>query len=107
MYRTDANEAGSPCRAFEALQSSSRCVGLVAFKGGRAIAHLGAAAADAVPGGAQQGELVAAAVATERGNYLANLILYPGAAPPPLPPSRARVPPHYACHFLLAVSHRQ
>mmetsp|Transcript_8330 Transcript_8330/g.24940 ORF Transcript_8330/g.24940 Transcript_8330/m.24940 type:complete len:176 (-) Transcript_8330:5211-5738(-) len=72
-------EAAAEIRwAYEALTSSSRCVALVAFRGGRCVAHLGAAAIDALPGSAQQGELVAAAASTKRGNYLANLTLYPG-----------------------------
>ena len=66
-------------RAWRALASSSRCCGLVAFWDGAPVAQLGAAADSVAGGGAVLGELVRGVVASGRGNYLANLTLYPGA----------------------------
>lgn len=64
--------------AFDALSSSSRCIALVIFRGGRCIAHLGVGAEEAHPGAAVPGKLATAAIASQKGNYLANLTLYPG-----------------------------
>jgi len=50
----------------------------VLFWDGAAIAQLGAAASGLAEGDARPGELVKNAVALQRGNYLANLTLYPG-----------------------------
>jgi len=52
----------------------------VAIYAGRNVYHRGAAAADARPGAARAGETCAAAMRSGTGNYLANLVLYPGRA---------------------------
>jgi hypothetical protein len=46
---------------------------------GRAVLHAGAIKAGVKPSSAVAGEVCKAAMSSGRGNYLANLILYPGA----------------------------
>jgi hypothetical protein len=48
---------------------------------GRNIAHFGLARPGHALGTAKAGDVAAKAMASEKGNYLANLILYPGGWP--------------------------
>ena len=57
----------------------------MAFHRGRCVMHAGAAAAGVPPGSAAPGPICERALETGTGNYLANLVLYPGARTP-LPP---------------------
>lgn len=62
----------------------------MAFHRGRCVMHAGAAARGVPPRSAAPGPICARALETGNGNYLANLVLYPGAHTPPLhglPPS--------------------
>lgn len=63
---------------WQALSGSTRCCGLVLFWDGAAIAQLGVAAPGLAEGDARPGELVKSAETLQRGNYLANVTLYPG-----------------------------
>ncbi len=67
------------CRLWRALRFATRCRGVVAFHKGRCIMHCGMAAPGTVPGSATVGPIGAAAMKSGSGNYLANLILFPGA----------------------------
>lgn len=48
-------------------------------KRGRNIAHFGLARPGTPPGGARAGGVASEAMRSGKGNYLANLVLYPGA----------------------------
>ncbi|BDA41806.1 Protein COFACTOR ASSEMBLY OF COMPLEX C SUBUNIT B CCB4, chloplastic [Coccomyxa sp. Obi] len=63
---------------WRALRFATRCRGVVAFHKGRCIMHCGMAAPGTVPGSATVGPIGAAAMKSGSGNYLANLILFPG-----------------------------
>ena len=71
-------------RAWDALRTATRCRALVAFHRGRCVMHAGAAAAGMLPGSAAPGPICERALETGNGNYLANLVLYPGAHTPSL-----------------------
>ncbi|KIY99022.1 hypothetical protein MNEG_8940 [Monoraphidium neglectum] len=64
--------------AWEALSSTARVTSLVVIYQGRNVAHLGLARPGHAAGAAKAGEVAAKAMASGKGNYLANLILYPG-----------------------------
>ena len=66
------------CRAWGALGNCTRCSSLVVFLGGRCVCLLGAAATREAAQKAAPGAICKQAVASGRGNYLANLVLYPG-----------------------------
>ena len=69
--------------AWAALRGASRCRALVLFLDGRRVAHLGCAAPGAAEalGGAETfapGTICERAMLSGEGNYLANLVLFPG-----------------------------
>uniref|UniRef100_A0A7R9VDZ5 Cofactor assembly of complex C subunit B n=1 Tax=Chlamydomonas euryale TaxID=1486919 RepID=A0A7R9VDZ5_9CHLO len=64
--------------AWEALRGATRVRSLVLLYDGRNIFHAGVIAPGVRPGGAAGGQICSDAIATGRGNYLANLVLYPG-----------------------------
>ncbi|KAI8475323.1 MAG: CGLD23 protein required for cyt b6 assembly [Monoraphidium minutum] len=64
--------------AWEALSSTARVTSLVVIYQGRNVAHFGLARPGHALGSARLGDVASKAMADEKGNYLANLILYPG-----------------------------
>lgn len=75
----------APCRAWQALASSTRARSLVAFHKGRCVALLGVVTEGCTPDATTPGPICQQAVESKRGNYLANLVLFPGAgAEPPV-----------------------
>jgi hypothetical protein len=64
---------------WRAISGAARATALVAFYDGRNVAHFGLARKGHAPGAAAAGDVVRACVSEGRGNYLANLVLYPGA----------------------------
>ncbi|KAK9909222.1 hypothetical protein WJX75_009014 [Coccomyxa subellipsoidea] len=63
---------------WRALRLATRCRGVVVIHKGRCVMHYGMAAPGTVPGRATVGPIGAAAMKSGSGNYLANLILFPG-----------------------------
>lgn len=67
------------CRVWAALQSTTRTMGLVIIWKKTCLCHMGTSkAADYVPGQATAGPICEKAIASGMGNYLPNLVLYPG-----------------------------
>ncbi len=64
--------------ARDAMFSSTRCKSLVLIYKGRNLFHYGAILRGCKPGTAAPGEICKQAMENGQGNYLANLILYPG-----------------------------
>ncbi|KAK9819684.1 hypothetical protein WJX72_001075 [[Myrmecia] bisecta] len=64
--------------AWEALDACTRCVALVVIYQGRCILHQGFAARNASPADVKMGPICAKAIKSGTGNYLANLVFYPG-----------------------------
>lgn len=67
------------CRAWRALESGMRCRALVVFIKGVCVFHHGAAKSAVDAGKSATGPICRKAMEEEKGNYLANLGLYPGA----------------------------
>jgi hypothetical protein len=67
-----------PCRAWQALSSATRARSLVLFHRGRCIAQLGVAPEEFAAGLAAPGPMCQEAMQSGRGNYMANLALFPG-----------------------------
>lgn len=65
-------------RAWTSLEAATRCKSLVVFKQGVCIFHRGMANEEADPAKSSLGPICQKAVEDEKGNYLANLGLYPG-----------------------------
>lgn len=64
--------------AWDALSSTSRVTSLVVIYQGCNVFHYGLARPGHTPGGAKAGDVATKAMTSEKGNYLANLVLYPG-----------------------------
>eukprot|EP00878_Enallax_costatus_P009874 GHUV01010311.1.p1 GENE.GHUV01010311.1~~GHUV01010311.1.p1 ORF type:complete len:311 (+),score=99.09 GHUV01010311.1:286-1218(+) len=64
--------------AWESLQATSRATSMVVMYQGRSLFHAGMARAGYQLGTATAGEVAQKAMETGKGNYLANLVLYPG-----------------------------
>ncbi|KAL4421741.1 hypothetical protein ABPG77_002357 [Micractinium sp. CCAP 211/92] len=64
--------------AWDALRTTSRARCLVLFHRGRCLMHLGVAPAGQAPGAAAPGPICQQAMKSGTGNYLANLVLFPG-----------------------------
>ena len=65
-------------RVWSALQAASRCRALVLFLGAKCMLHFGAANTGCAGGSAVMGPICRKVLEAGRGNYLANLALYPG-----------------------------
>ncbi len=65
-------------RAWDALRTTSRARCLVLFHRGRCLMQLGVAPAGQAPGAAAPGPICQQAMKSGTGNYLANLVLFPG-----------------------------
>lgn len=67
------------CRLWAALQLTTRATGMVVFWKGACVCHMGFAnASEYVPGSAAAGPICEQAITSGVGNYLPNLVLYPG-----------------------------
>ncbi|KAJ9526942.1 hypothetical protein QJQ45_025343 [Haematococcus lacustris] len=65
---------------WSALRACTRCKSLVVLLDGRTIFCAGLLKPGVRPGSAQAGDICSACMKTGQGNYLANLVLYPGRA---------------------------
>lgn len=65
-------------RAWDALRSTSRARCLVLFHRGRCLMQVGVAPVGQAPGAAAPGPICQQAMKSGTGNYLANLVLFPG-----------------------------
>ena len=63
------------------MEAATRCKSLVVFKQGVCIFHHGMANEEADPAKSSLGPICQKAMDDEKGNYLANLVLYPGKPP--------------------------
>lgn len=66
------------CRAWDTFKSSTRCKSMVAFYRGSCLFHYGMANLECDASESKSGPISEKAMREERGNYLANLTLYPG-----------------------------
>ena len=66
------------CRVWDSLRSATRAKSMVLFYKGRCLMHVGYAASGAPVGGAAPGPICQQAMKSGTGNYLANLVLFPG-----------------------------
>ncbi len=66
--------------AWAAIQFATAAEMMVVFKGGRCVAHLGAARVGATPGAAGPGPICVETLARGSATFLANLALFPGRA---------------------------
>ena len=72
------------CRVWDSLRAATRARTLVLFYKGRCLLHVGAAAADAAAAGGlaigatTPGPICQQVMQSGTGNYLANLMLFPG-----------------------------
>lgn len=65
-------------RVWQGLQAATPCRGVVVHHGGRCVMHCGMIRPGEQAGQATLGPICRAAMQSGRGNYLANLILFPG-----------------------------
>jgi hypothetical protein len=66
------------CRVWDSLRSATRAKSMVLFYKGRCLMHVGYAASGPPVGGAAPGPICQQAMKSGTGNYLANLVLFPG-----------------------------
>jgi hypothetical protein len=66
------------CRVWDAVRSATRTRSLLLFYNGRCLLHAGVAPAGKPLGAAVPGPICQKAMKSGSGNYLANLVLFPG-----------------------------